>query len=318
MKASSNLERVLTSGEFAVTGELGPPQSASTDVIRKKAEYYTGIVDAVNITDNQTAVVRMSSIAAGVILLGLGLEPVVQMTCRDRNRIAMQSDILGAAALGVRNLLCLTGDHQSFGNHPTSKNVYDLDSIQLIRMVKTMRDEKKFLCGEEMKVEPRLFIGAAENPFADPFEYRAVRLSKKIAAGADFIQTQAVFDVAKFARWMQEVRNRGLHQKAYIMAGVIPVRSARSLVYMRDQVPGMGVPEELIARMEKAADPKEEGVKVAIETIQQLRELEGVAGIHLMPMMWESIAPVIVQGAGLLPRPTPNHSATATPTGEEQ
>ncbi|MDK2931391.1 MAG: methylenetetrahydrofolate reductase [Bacillota bacterium] len=305
MKSRSNLERVLAAGHFALTGELGPPQSASAEVIRKKAEYYKGCADAVNITDNQTAIVRMSSIASAAILVGLGLDPIMQMTCRDRNRIAMQSDILGAYALGINNILCLTGDHQSFGNHPTSKNVYDLDSIQLIRMVRTMRDEKRFLSGDELKAEPKMFIGAAENPFADPFEYRVVRLAKKVAAGADFIQTQAVFDIPRFSRWMEMVRDRGLHERVYILAGVIPVKSARALEYMKNEVPGMSVPDELIRRMEAAADPKEEGVRIAVETIQQLREIPGVAGIHLMPMMWEAIAPVVAERAGLLPRPAP-------------
>ncbi|MEW6227442.1 MAG: methylenetetrahydrofolate reductase [Bacillota bacterium] len=312
MKSRSNLERVLSAGHFAITGELGPPQSASADVIRKKADYYKGCVDAVNITDNQTAIVRMSSIASAAILVQLGLDPVMQMTCRDRNRIAMQSDILGAYALGINNILCLTGDHQSFGNHPTSKNVYDLDSVQLIRMVKMMRDEKRFLSGDELKVEPRMFIGAAENPFADPFEYRVVRLAKKIAAGVDFIQTQAVFDLARFSRWMEMVRDRGLHEKVYILAGVIPVKSARALEYMKNEVPGMSVPDELIRRLEKAGDPKDEGVKIAVETIQQLRQIPGVAGVHLMPMMWEAIAPTIVGMAGLLPRPAPEDVASST------
>lgn len=312
MKSRSNLERVLSAGHLAVTGELGPPQSASANVIRKKADYYKGCVDAVNITDNQTAIVRMSSIASAAILAQLGLDPVMQMTCRDRNRIAMQSDILGAYALGINNILCLTGDHQSFGNHPTSKNVYDLDSVQLIRAVKMMRDDKRFLSGDELKVEPRMFIGAAENPFADPFEYRAVRLAKKIAAGVDFIQTQAVFDLARFSRWMEMVRDRGLHEEVYILAGVIPVKSARALEYMKNEVPGMIVPDDLIRRLEKASDPKEEGVKVAVETIGQLRQIPGVAGVHLMPMMWEAIAPTIVETAGLLPRPAPGDAASST------
>ncbi len=303
MKSASNLERVLSSGHFAITGELGPPQSASADVIRKKAEYYKGCVDAVNITDNQTAIVRMSSIASAAILVQLGLDPVMQMTCRDRNRIAMQSDILGAYALGIRNILCLTGDHQSFGNHPTSKNVYDLDSVQLIRMVRTMRDEKRFLSGDELKVEPKMFIGAAANPFADPFEFRVVRLAKKVAAGVDFIQTQAVFDLERFSRWMEMVRDRGLDSRVYILAGVIPVKSARALEYMKNEVPGMSVPDELVRRLEKASDPKAEGVRIAVETIWALREIRGVAGIHLMPMMWEAIAPTAVEMAGLMPRP---------------
>ena len=195
MKTKSNLERVLEAGQFAVTGELGPPQSADAEVIRNKAKILKGHIDACNVTDGQTAVVRMASWAACSIGKEEGLDPIVQMTCRDRNRIALQMDILGIAALGLNNMLCLTGDHQKFGNHPTAKGVYDLDSIQFVKMVKDMRDERKFQCGEEMTVEPQLFIGAAANPFADPFEFRAARLAKKVAAGADFIQTQIIYNV---------------------------------------------------------------------------------------------------------------------------
>jgi len=304
MKSDSRLEKVLTAGKFAVTAELGPPQNADPEAIRKKAQYCLGNVDGANITDNQTAIVRMSSIAAAAIAISCGVEPVVQMVCRDRNRIAMQSDILGAAALGVKNLLCLSGDHQKFGNHPQAANVFDIDSVQLIAMVKKMRDEKKFLSGDPIKEhEPRLFIGAVENPFADPFEYRVLRLAKKVEAGADFIQTQCVFDVEKFARWMELVVAEGLHKKVYILAGLTPVRSHKALVYMKNEVAGMSIPDELIRRTESAGEPKEEGVKICLEMIEQVRNIEGVAGIHLMPIGWESITPVILERAGLLPRP---------------
>lgn len=303
MKSGSNLERVLEAGHFAVTAELGPPKGASADFVRRKAELLKGCVDAINITDNQTAVVRMSSVAASAILRQMDLDPVMQMTCRDRNRIAMQSDILGAAALGIRNLLCLTGDHQSFGNHPESKNVHDLDSIQLIQMVKKMRDDGEFLSGDKLSGPLPMFIGAAANPFADPFEFRVLRLAKKVKAGADFIQTQAVFDVAKFARFMEMVRDQGLHEKVYILAGIIPMKSAGMARYMRDYVSGLSVPDELVTRMENAADAKEEGVKICLEIIAQLREIPGVRGIHIMAVAWEEIVPTLVERAQLLPRP---------------
>ncbi len=304
MKSSGKLEKVLTAGKFAVTAELGPPQSADQEVIKKKARYCLGNVDAVHITDNQTAVVRMSSIAAAAIAISCGLEPVVQMVCRDRNRIAMQSDILGAAGLGVKNFLCLSGDHQIFGNHPQAKNVFDIDSIQLVAMVKKMRDQKQFISGDPIKEhEPKFFIGAVANPFADPFEMRVLRLAKKIEAGADFIQTQCVFDLDRFQKWMDLVVKDGLHKKVFILAGLTPVRSVKALRYMNDNVAGIRVPDELIERMDSAEDPKEEGIKICLETIEKMKNIEGVAGIHLMPIGWESITPVIVERAGLLPRP---------------
>ncbi len=304
MKSAGTLEKVLTAGEFAVTTELGPPQNCDSEVIKKKAKYCLGNVDGANITDNQTAIVRMSSIAAASLALSCGVEPIVQMVCRDRNRIAMQSDILGAAALGVQNLLCLSGDHQTFGNHPQAANVFDVDSMQLIAMVKQMRDDKKFICGDEIKEHPpNLFIGAVANPFADPFEFRVARLAKKIAAGADFIQTQCIFDMDKFAEWMKLVVKEGLDKKTYILAGLTPVRSHKALRYMKNNVAGMSIPDELIQRMEAAEEPKEEGVKICVEMIEQIKNIEGVAGIHLMPIGWESITPVILDRAGLLPRP---------------
>lgn len=303
MKAGSNLEKVLESGRFAVTAEAGPPKGTSAAVVQKKGELLRPCCDAVNVTDNQTAIVRMSSLAGSVILRQQGVEPVMQMVCRDRNRIAIQSDVLGAVALGVRNILCLSGDHQKFGNHPTAKGVFDIDSIQLIQTVKRMRDEKKFINGEEVAGDVPLFIGAAENPFADPFEFRVVRLAKKIKAGADFIQTQAVYDIGKFAKWMQMVTDRGLDKQAHILAGVIPIRSAGMARYMRDYVAGIYVPNEILTRMEQAKSAKEEGMKIALELIEQLKEIPGVHGIHIMAVGWEEIVPQIAEKAGLLPRP---------------
>jgi methylenetetrahydrofolate reductase (NADPH) len=303
MKSSSNLEKVLKKEIFAVTAELGPPKSADGNVIREKAKILKGCADAVNITDCQTAIVRMSSIASAAILLQEGVEPVVQMTCRDRNRIGIQSDLLGAAALGAKNLLCLTGDHQKFGNHPGAKGVFDLDSIQLLQMVKNMRDEKKFQCGEEIRVEPRFFIGAAENPFADPFEYRAVRLGKKIEAGADFIQTQIIYNFEKFSKWMELVRKRGLHKEVYILGGVSPLKSVGMAKYMKNCVPGLDVPDAIIERMKNAEDAKEEGINICVEVIKELKEMEGMAGVHIMAIEWEEAVPQIVEKAGFLPRP---------------
>ncbi|MFH1566356.1 MAG: methylenetetrahydrofolate reductase [Gemmatimonadota bacterium] len=310
MKSGSNLERVFASGSFAVTAELGPPKSADLKAVKKKAGFLKGNVDAANITDNQTAIVRMSSIAGGVLALQAGIEPVIQMTCRDRNRIAMQADVLGAYALGLRNLLCLTGDHQKFGNHPTAKNVFDLDSIQLVQMVRIMRDDKIFQCGEEIRntpkapvVEPRLFIGAAANPFGDPFPFRVMRLAKKIHAGADFVQTQCIYDMDRFREWMRQVRDQGLHEKAYIMAGVTPLKSAGMARYMRDEVPGLSVPDALVKRMKDAEDAVEEGIKICVEQIEEFKQMDGIAGIHLMAIEWEQKVPEIVERAGLLPRP---------------
>jgi len=303
MKAGTNLEKVLASGNFAVTAEAGPPKGTSARVIERKGELLRPCCDAVNVTDNQTAIVRMSSLAGCAILKQQGVDPVMQMVTRDRNRIAIQSDVLGAIALGVGNILCLSGDHQKFGNHPTAKGVFDLDSIQLIQALKNMRDEKKFICGEEVAGEVPLFIGAVENPYADPFEYRVVRLAKKVKAGADFIQTQAVYDVAKFARWMDMVNDRGLDKQVHILAGVIPIRSAGMARYMKDYVSGVSVPDEIVTRMEDAKSAKEEGVKIIIEIIEQLKEIPGIHGVHIMAVGWEDIVPEIVEKAGLLPRP---------------
>lgn len=316
-RSNSRLARVLASGEFAVTGELGPPKGHDANVIRNKAGLLKDCVDAANITDNQTAVVRMSSIAAGAILLQEGVEPVIQMTTRDRNRLAMQSDLLGAYALGIRNLLCLTGDHQSAGNHPGAKNVFDIDSMQFIHMVKEMRDENIFQSGDEIPGGgPGLLIGAAANPFADPAEWRPYRLAKKALAGADFAQTQLVYDVSKFREYMKRVVDIGVAEHLAIIAGVGPLKSAAMARYMRDRVPGVLMPEALIERMEgsatgidqeqkaeRSAAFRAEGIRLCIEQIQEIREIEGVAGVHIMGIEWEEAIRPITEGAGLLPRP---------------
>jgi methylenetetrahydrofolate reductase (NADPH) len=323
--SGSNLERVLKAGHFAVTGELGPPQSADGEVIREKAKLLKGIVDAVNITDNQTAIVRMSSISAGTILVQEGLEPIIQMTCRDRNRLAIQADLLGAYALGMRNLLCLTGDHQAFGNHPTAKNVFDLDSIQLVQAVAAMRDDKIFECGDAMKgQEPCFFVGAAAAPFADPIDFRPYRLGKKVRAGANFIQTQLVFDISAFKKFMEKVRELKLHEQTYILAGVGPLKSLGMANYMKKSVPGILIPDKLIERMKKVSQPwdsknkdeltkedkrartkawREEGIKICTELVKELQKIKGVAGVHIMAIEWEEAVKPIVEGAGLYPRP---------------
>jgi len=305
MKSDSRLQRLLQAGQFVVTGECGPPKGADVDKVKQKAEFLIGHVDAVNVTDNQTAIVRMSSIGASALLVQMGLEPVMQMVCRDRNRIAMQSDIFGAYALGIRNILCLSGDHQKFGNHAGAKNVYDVDSIQLIDMVRRMRDEGKVASGDEIDGAPRMFIGAAANPFGDPFAFRVTRLAKKIAAGVDFIQTQCIYNMDKFKTWMCQVVDQGLDQKVHILAGVTPLKSLGMARYMANNVSGIEVPEALIKRIKGVPKEKRarEGIQICIEQIQQLREISGVRGIHLMAIEWEKKVPEIVEEAGLHPRP---------------
>ena len=304
-KSGSNLEKILKAGHFAFTGECGPPQGANVEHLKEKAHHLKGNVDCVNITDNQTAVVRMSSWAASLILLQEGIEPNFQMVCRDRNRLAIQSDILGAYSHGIKNMLCLSGDHQKFGNHPEAKNVFDIDSMQLINLVKTMRDESKFINGQDIDVRPELFIGAASNPFAEPFEFRPYRLAKKIAAGADFIQTQCIYNMDKFREFMKRVVDMGLHEKCYILAGVTPMKSVGMANYMAKSVPGMDVPDSLIDRLRGAGKGKvaEEGIKFTIEQINEFKEMEGIAGVHLMAIEWEHRVPEIAERAGMLPRP---------------
>jgi methylenetetrahydrofolate reductase (NADPH) len=306
MKTESALEKVLAAGHLAVTSECGPPRGALPDKIKEKAEMLRGHVDAINVTDNQTAVVRMSSFAACLIIKQIGLHPILQMVTRDRNRLAMQSDIIGAYSHGIDTMLCLTGDHPCFGDHPMAVNVYDLDSIQFIQMVRTMRDEGRFQGGDEIQNPPKMFIGAAANPFGDPFELRVARLAKKVKAGADFIQTQCIYDLERFEKWMEGVRDRGLHEKVAILAGVTPFKSAGMAKYMKNKVPGMSVPDEMIKRMSGVPKDKqpEEGIKICVETMQRLKGVKGVRGFHIMAIEWEQKVPEIVERAGLYPRPS--------------
>ncbi|MCP3951347.1 MAG: methylenetetrahydrofolate reductase [Desulfobacterales bacterium] len=305
LKSGSNLEKILKAGHFAFTGELGPPRGTDAKEVREKAAFLKGNVDSVNITDNQTAMVRMSSWAASLIALQEGLEPNYQMVCRDRNRLAMQGDVLGAYAHGVRNILCLSGDHCKFGDHPMAKGVFDVDSMQLINMVKNMRDEGKFQGGADIEEPPKMFIGAAANPFADPFEWRVHRLAKKISAGVDFIQTQCIYNMDKFREWVKQANDMGLTEKVYILAGVTPMKSVGMARYMKSKVPGMDVPEEVIKRLQGAEKGKvaAEGIKMACEQIEEFKELKGVAGVHLMAIEWEHKVPEIAEQAKVLPRP---------------
>ncbi len=299
--SKSNLKTVLESGQFAVTAEAGPPRGAKPEVVRQKAKILKGCVDACNVTDNQTSVVRMCSLAACKILSDEGIDAVMQMVCRDRNRIAAQSDILGAASLGISNLLCLSGDHQVFGDNPKAKNVFDIDSIHLLQIAKGMRDDSKFAGGKDVDGPPDMFIGAAANPFADPFKIQVPRLAKKIAAGAQFIQTQCVFNLDKFIEFMSGARDRGLDEKAYILAGITPVKSLPMIEYMATKVAGMDVPQALIERIKgvEKKNQKKEGIKIAVETIQQLKEVKGIRGVHIMAIEWEDAVPEIVEQANL-------------------
>ncbi|MEE9556959.1 MAG: methylenetetrahydrofolate reductase [Candidatus Adiutricales bacterium] len=305
MKADSKLARTLAAGNFAVTAECGPPQGADPQPIKDKASLIKDTVDAVNVTDNQTAVVRLSSLASAVVLKRMGLEPVLQMVTRDRNRIALQSDLLGAAALGIENVLCLTGDHQSFGNQKNARGVFDLDSIQLVHTAKAMRDDGVLVDGTELESSPALFIGAAANPFADPLGFRVIRLAKKVSAGADFIQTQCIYHNARFEEWLTQAREEGLTEKVYILGGVTPIKSARMAKYMKENVAGMDVPDDLLDRIKGVPSKNQaaEGIKMAVETIQWLKSLKGVAGLHLMAIGWEEKVPEILEAAGLTPRP---------------
>jgi methylenetetrahydrofolate reductase (NADPH) len=316
-KCGSKLERVLAAGQFAVTGELGPPKNFDAEKVRDKIALLKGCVDAANITDNQTGIVRMSSIGTGILAMQDGLEPVIQITCRDRNRLAMQSDILGAAAHGLKNVLCLSGDHQSLGNHPGAKNVHDLDSMQLVRVLQEMRDKGQFQCGEEISGGgPPLFIGAAAAPFSEPIGLRPLRLKKKAIAGADFIQTQLIYDLSRFREYMKKVVDLGVAEKVAILASVGPLKSPGMGRYMHEHVPGIVVPQDMMERMQaasknipgedKAARTKawrDEGIRICIEQVEELKEVEGVAGVHVMGIEWEAAVRPIVEGAGLYPRP---------------
>ncbi len=307
----SRLQGLLEAGKFVVTGEVGPPRGADAKALLSTAEQVRGYVDAANVTDNQTSIVRMSSLAACRLLVEAGIEPVMQMVCRDRNRIAMQSDLLGACALGIRNLLCLSGDHQVFGNEPGAKNVFDLDSIQLLDTVRRMRDERRFLGGDEIESEVPLFLGAAANPFAEPYEFRIARLRKKTEAGAQFIQTQCIYNMDRFKAYMTRANDMGLLERVHVLAGVTPLKSLKMAKIMDQRVSGVEVPPEILARLK--GTPKDqraqEGIRLCVEQIQQLREVPGVRGIHLMAIAWEERVPEIVKAAGLYPRPEANSPA---------
>jgi len=305
MKTQSRLEKILSSGAIAVTSECGPPRGALPEKVKEKAELLRHHVDAINVTDNQTAMVRMSSFAAAVIIKQIGLDPVLQMVTRDRNRIAMQSDVIGAYSHGINTMLCLSGDHPKFGDHPMAKGVFDLDSVQLIQTIKKMRNEGKLQGDSDIEAPPKMFIGAAANPFADPFELRVMRLAKKIKAGADFIQTQCIFNLDKFEKWMAGVTDRGLDKKVHILAGITPMKSAGMARYMKNKVPGMDVPENIIKRLESVKKEKQaqEGINIAVESINRLKQVPGIHGFHIMAIEWEKKVPEIVEKAGLYPRP---------------
>ena len=294
-----SLRERLASGGFAVTAEISPPRGASTEKITATATLLRDWVDAVNVTDNQGSNVRLASWAGSLAVLKTGLEPVMQMTCRDRNRIALQSDLLGASALGITNILVMTGDHPKFGDHPEAKPVFDLDSVQLLWTLRHMRDQGAVLTGRALKPPPDCFLGAVENPFAPPAGFRAERLGKKVDAGAQFVQTQFVFDVAAFAHWMTQVRDLGLHEQCHILPGVGAVRSRNALDYMRDKVPGVFVPDDVYRRLRAvpADQTAAEGARLAAEIIQQLSAIEGVAGVHLLVAGNEQAVPGILDSA---------------------
>jgi len=297
---ASTFRAALESGAFTVTAEIGPPRGADAAAIRRKVATLRDWVAAVNITDNQGASVRLSNWAGSLAAMAAGVEPIMQVTCRDRNRIALQSDLLGASAMGIPNILVMTGDHPRFGDHADAKPVFDLDSVQLLWAARVMRDEGKLLSGRKLSPPPDWFLGAVENPSAPPARFRAARLGKKVAAGAQFVQTQFVFDVPAFARWMAQVRDLGLHGRCAILAGVGAVRSVRALEYMRDKVPGVEVPEDVFRRL-RAVPPRKhtaEGVKLAAEIVQQVGEIPGVAGVHLLVAGNEQAVPDILDNAG--------------------
>ena len=311
----SHLQAVLQDGTFAVTAEIGPPRGANVAPIRRKARLLREWVDAANVTDNQSAVVRMASWAGSVVVREEGLEPVMQLQCRDRNRIALQSDLLGAAALGIPNVLLLTGDHQRFGDHPDAKGVFDIDSIELIWTARTMRNQAKLLSGRDLKPAPSWFIGAVENPFAPPLRWRAERLAKKVAAGAQFFQTQFIFDIEIFRTWMQHIRDLGLDRKCSILAGVGPIKSVRALEHMRAEVPGMYVPDDIVRRLRGVPEDRvaAEGLALCSELITQIKDIPGVAGVHVMAFSWEDAIPEILERAGI-PRRTVTSEAVVQAT----
>jgi methylenetetrahydrofolate reductase (NADPH) len=304
MRAGGRLERVLRAGRFAVTAEFNPPDSADPQKIYDAVRALGEVTDAINTIDSSGANVHMSSLAVSALLLRAGYEIIMQMSCRDRNRIALQADLLGAAALGVKNVLCLTGDDVSAGDQPETKRVFDFDSLHLLRTARIMRDQGMFLSGREIASPPALFLGAVENPFAPPLDWRAERVAKKVEAGADFIQTQYVFDVEVFREFMSRVRDLGLLERVYILAGVGPIKSPKAAEFMRTHVPGVVIPDTLVERLKKTPPDRwrAEGIKICTEIIEQVRELEGVAGIHVMAYRNEEAVAEIVERVGLLPR----------------
>jgi 5,10-methylenetetrahydrofolate reductase len=298
--SGGRLEQLLRAGTFAVTGEFSPPDSANPDDVYRNLGHFESCVDAVNVTDGSGANCHMSSLGVAALLLRAGCEPVMQVSCRDRNRIAIQGDLLGAAALGVRNVLCLSGDAVANGDHPGARHVGDLDSATLLDTARIMRDESRFLSGRKLTSPPRLFLGAADNPFAPPFDMRPIRLAKKIAAGAQFIQTQYCFDIGMLVRYMARVREEGLQDRCFILAGVGPLASAKMARWLRTRIPGVHIPDEVVRRLEQAADPREEGVRICIEMIQAIRRIPGIAGVHIMAAKQEAAVARVVSESGVL------------------
>ncbi|WP_355661901.1 methylenetetrahydrofolate reductase [Halomonas salifodinae] len=298
--SSGRLERVLRAGHFAVTAELAPPDSANPEEVYARARVFDGYVDAMNATDGSGANCHMSSVAMCALLARLGYETVMQVSCRDRNRIAIQGDVLGGAALGINNILCLTGDGVQVGDHPQAKPVFDLDSMSLLETVARLRDKQVFASGRALSDPPRVFLGAAENPFVPPYDFRPHRLAKKMAAGAQFIQTQYCFDLPRFRTFMAQSRDLGLLDQCFILPGVGPLASARTAEWMRKHVPGVHIPDAIIRRLEGARDQRAEGRAICIELIQQLREIEGVSGVHVMAHRQESYVAEIIEKSGVL------------------
>ncbi len=305
VRPRSRLEAVLRSGRFAVTAEMQTSNGADPDEVRRLALELKGKVDAANCTDNPAARPHLSSLAAGRFVAEAGLEPIVQLTCRDRNRLALQADLLGAAALGARNVLLLTGDDVSAGDHPEAKPIFDLDSLHLLRIARLLRDEGRYLSGRELTARPSFFIGAVENPFAPPHDFRPVRLATKVEAGAEFVQTQLCFNFPRLREFMARVRDLGLSERVFLLVSVYVARSARALRYLRNVVPGIDVPDAVLARLDKASPERqaEEGFRLALETVAALREIPGVAGVHLISIRGQDSILRLVEAAGLLPRP---------------
>ena len=301
------LEHVLRSGQFAVTAELDAPDSADPSAVYENARLLSEVCDAINATDGAGANCHMSSIACSTLIVRAGCEPVLQVNCRDRNRIAIQGDLLGAAALGIRNVLSITGDDVSAGDQPDAKPVFDLDAIQLLRIARTMQDRSVLLSGRTITTPPQFLLGAVANPFVPPYEARVQRLAKKVEAGAQFVQTQFCYDVPRLKAYMRQVRDLGLHERVYILVGVGPLRSERAAEFMRTRVPGVWIPDEIVDRLAKTPKTRkrEEGLRICTEIIQEVRWIEGVCGVHVMAYRQEEAVAEIIRRAGLLPRPRP-------------